>query len=103
MNGDRVPQRGLPPWGTHLVAGLGSHWDGAWGSFLYVKSHPAYLDLMVRFIIEIEQVPGEAEGVNVVMRSEKQQPAPIEEALAERISPTLRALPSTLRDPPAAE
>jgi hypothetical protein len=58
---------------------------------------------MVRFIIEIEQVPDEPLGVNVSVRSEKQQPTSIEEALAERISPILRALPSTLKEPPTGE
>jgi len=58
---------------------------------------------MVRFLIEIEQVPDEPKGVNVSVRSEKQQPTGIEEALAERISPILRALPATLSDPPAGE
>jgi hypothetical protein len=59
---------------------------------------------MVRFIIEIEQVPGDPKAVNVVVRTEKQQPTHIEQVLANRISPTLRALPSTgLSDPPAGE
>jgi hypothetical protein len=58
---------------------------------------------MVRFLIEIQEVPGEPTGVNVSLRSEKQHPTSIEEALAERISPILRALPSTLKDPPAGE
>jgi hypothetical protein len=58
---------------------------------------------MVRFIIEIEQVPGEPNGVNVALRTENQQPTSIEEALAERIKPILRALPSNLSAPPAGE
>ena len=58
---------------------------------------------MVRFLIEIEQVPGDPTGVNVSVRSEKQQPTSIEEALATKISPILRALPSTLSDPPPSE
>lgn len=58
---------------------------------------------MVRFLIEIEQVPDDPKGVNVSVRSEKQQPTSIEDALAERIKPILRALPSSLSDPPAGE
>jgi hypothetical protein len=58
---------------------------------------------MVRFIIEIEQVPGDPKGVNVAMRVEKQEAAQIEEALADRIKPILRALPNTLSDPTAGE
>ena len=54
---------------------------------------------MVRFLIEIEQVPGDPTGVNVSVRSEKHQPTSIEEALANKISPILRALPSNLSDP----
>jgi len=48
---------------------------------------------MVRFIIEIEEVSNEPNALNVVMRTENQQPTPLEEAMAQRISPHLRALP----------
>ena len=58
---------------------------------------------MVGFIIEIEQVPGDPKGVNVVMRTEQDQPTPVEEALANRFKPTLRALPSSLSDSSAGE
>jgi len=58
---------------------------------------------MFRYIIEIEQAAGEDNGVNVQFRSEKQQPTQIEEALAKRLEPLLRALPSRLRDDPPTE
>jgi hypothetical protein len=48
---------------------------------------------MVRFIIEIEEVSDEPNAVNVLIKTDKQQPTPLEEALAQRISPHLRALP----------
>ena len=49
---------------------------------------------MVRFIIEIEQVAGKPKAVNVVVRTEKQQSTHIEEAVANRLAPSIRALPS---------
>jgi hypothetical protein len=58
---------------------------------------------MVKFIIEIEEVAGEPNGVNVLFRSEKQQPTQIEEALAKRLEPLLRALPSSLSGDPPSE
>ena len=48
---------------------------------------------MVRFIIEIEEVSDEPNAVNIVIKTENQQPTPLEEAMAQRISPHLRALP----------
>jgi hypothetical protein len=48
---------------------------------------------MVRFIIEIEEVSDEPNAVNIVIKTENQQPTPLEEAMARRISPHLRALP----------
>jgi hypothetical protein len=63
---------------------------------------------MVRFIIEIEQVAEERlahpslKTVNVVFRTEKQQPTLVEEAAANRLAPHLRALPSTSFSDPAA-
>ena len=47
---------------------------------------------MVRFIIEIEEVSGEPNAVNMVIKTEKQQPTQLEEAVAQRISPNLRTL-----------
>ena len=59
---------------------------------------------MVRFIIEIEQVTGDPKAVNMTIRTEKQQPTHVEEALANRLSPRLRALPSaSLSDDPPSE
>jgi len=55
---------------------------------------------MVRFIIEIEEVSGEPNALNVVIRSEKQQPTPLEEAMAQRIKPSLRALPGASSSDP---
>jgi hypothetical protein len=62
---------------------------------------------MVKFIIEIEQVAGKRLAhpslttVNVVCRTEKQQPTLVEEAAADWLAPHLRALPSGFwHDPP---
>ena len=48
---------------------------------------------MVRFIIEIQEVSDEPNALNVLIRKEKQQPTALEEAMAQRIAPHLRALP----------
>ena len=62
---------------------------------------------MVKLIIEIEQVARERLAhpslttVNVVFRTEKQQPTLVEEAAANQLEPHLRALPfSFSHDPP---
>jgi len=64
---------------------------------------------MVKFIIEIEQLAGERLAhpslttVNVVFRTEKQQPTLVEEAAANRLEPHLRAMPSSFSDDPPSE
>jgi hypothetical protein len=64
---------------------------------------------MVKFIIEIEQLSGERLAhpslttVNVVFRTEKEQPTLVEEAAASRLEPHLRALPYDFSDNPFGE
>jgi len=61
---------------------------------------------MVKFIIEIEQVARERLAhpslttVNIVFRTEKQEPTLVEEAAADRLAPRLRALQFFSDDPP---
>ena len=57
---------------------------------------------MVRFIIEIEDVTGEPNAVNIVIKTENQKPTPLEEAMARRISAHLRALPGATSSDAAA-
>src|ERR1051326_4445953 len=57
--------------------------------------------LMVRFVIDIEAVAGDPEGVNILLKTERKQPTEVEETAARRLLPALRDLPRS-RFPEAA-
>jgi hypothetical protein len=56
---------------------------------------------MVRFVIDIEAVAGDPEGVNILLKTERKQPTEVEETAARRLLPALRDLPRS-RFPEAA-
>ena len=48
---------------------------------------------MVRFLIEIEAIAGDPEAVNIMLKTQRDQPAEVEETAARRLLPALRDLP----------
>ena len=44
---------------------------------------------MVRFVIDIEAVAGDAKAVNIVLKTQREQPAEVEETAARRLLPAL--------------
>jgi hypothetical protein len=44
---------------------------------------------MVRFVIDIEAVPGDAKAVNIVLKTQRDQPAEVEETAARQLLPAL--------------
>lgn len=44
---------------------------------------------MVRLVIDIEAIDGDAESVNIVLKTQRDQPAEVEETAASRLLPAL--------------
>jgi hypothetical protein len=47
------------------------------------------LYFMVRFVIDLEAAPGDPEAVNIVLKTQRNQPTEVEETAARRLLPAL--------------